>query len=120
MSRVKRGVAAKKSHKKILKQAKGYRGARSRTFTVANQAVIKAGQYAYRDRKQNKRNFRVLWIVRINAGARLHDLSYSQMMHGLKLAEISLDRKMLAELAANHPEVFAEVAQVAKKALQSA
>ena len=117
MSRVKRGVTAQKRHKKILKQAKGYRGARSRTFRVANQAVIKAGQYAYRDRKQRKRTFRSLWIVRINAAARLFELSYSQLMHGLKLAEVVMDRKMLAELAANHPEAFAEIARVAKAAL---
>ena len=96
MSRVKRGVQAKKRHKKILKLAKGYRGARSRTFKVANQAVLKAGQYAYRDRKVKKRTFRSLWIIRINAAVREHDLSYSVFMNGLKKANIDLDRRVLA------------------------
>ena len=93
MSRVKRGVQAKKRHKKILKLAKGYRGARSRTFKVANQAVLKAGQYAYRDRKVKKRTFRSLWIIRINAAVREHGLSYSVFMNGLKKANIDLDMR---------------------------
>ena len=99
MSRVKRGVQAKKRHKKILKLAKGYRGARSRTFKVANQAVLKAGQYAYRDRKVKKRTFRSLWIIRINAAVREHGLSYSVFMNGLKKANIDLDRRVLANMA---------------------
>ena len=95
MSRVKRGVQAKKRHKKILKLAKGYRGARSRTFKVANQAVLKAGQYAYRDRKVKKRTFRSLWIIRINAAVREHGLSYSVFMNGLKKANIDLDLSLI-------------------------
>ncbi len=94
MARVKRGVTAHARHKKILKLAKGYYGARSRVYRVAHQAVIKAGQYAFRDRRQKKRQFRALWIVRINAGARLFGLSYSRMMNGLKKANITLDRKV--------------------------
>ncbi len=90
MPRVKRGVQARARHKKLLNEAKGYYGARSRIYRVAKQAVIKAAQYAYRDRRQNKRNFRALWIVRINAGARLHGLSYSRLMNGLKKANISI------------------------------
>ncbi|MCL4167363.1 UNVERIFIED_CONTAM: hypothetical protein GTU68_035177, partial [Idotea baltica] len=96
MARVKRGVTARAKHKKVLKKAKGYYGARSRVYRVANQAVTKAGQYAYRDRRQKKRQFRSLWIVRINAAARMFDMSYSVFMNGLKKAEIEVDRKMLA------------------------
>ena len=107
MSRVKRGVQAKKRHKKILKLAKGYRGARSRTFKVANQAVLKAGQYAYRDRKVKKRTFRSLWIIRINAAVREHGLSYSVFMNGLKKANIDLDRRVLANMAIEDKEGFA-------------
>ncbi len=99
MARVKRGVQARRRHKKILKQAKGYYGARSRVFRVAVQAVTKAGQYAYRDRKVRKRQFRRLWIVRINAAARLNGLSYSRMIDGLKKASIEVDRKVLADIA---------------------
>lgn len=99
MSRVKRGVTARARHKKVLNQAKGYYGARSRVYRVAKQAVIKAGQYAYRDRKVKKRTFRSLWIVRINAAARQHDISYSQLINGLNKADVELDRKALAELA---------------------
>ena len=95
MARVKRGVQSKKRHKKILKQAKGYRGARSRTYKVAKQAVMRAGQYAYRDRRQKKRVFRSLWIVRINAAARENDISYSKLIAGLKKANIELDRNYL-------------------------
>ena len=101
MARVKRGVIARRRHKKILKQAKGYYGARSRVFRVAKQAVIKAGQYAYRDRRQRKRQFRQLWIARINAGARLNGLSYSKFINGLKKAAVEIDRKVLADLAVN-------------------
>ena len=115
MPRVKRGVTAKARHKKILKQAKGYYGARSRVFRVAKQAVIKALQYAYRDRRQRKREFRALWIARINAAARLHGLSYSRFMNGLKKASITLDRKVLADLAVNDKAGFAKLAQIASQ-----
>ena len=117
MPRVKRGVTARARHKKVLKQAKGYYGARSRVFRVAKQAVIKALQYAYRDRRQRKREFRALWIVRINAGARLHGLSYSRFMNGLKKANITLDRKVLADLAVNDKVGFAKLAAQAKAAV---
>ncbi|BCX82699.1 large subunit ribosomal protein L20 [Methylomarinovum caldicuralii] len=113
MPRVKRGVIARRRHKKILTQAKGYYGARSRVFRVAKQAVIKAGQYAYRDRKQRKRQFRSLWITRINAAAREHGLSYSRFMNGLHKADIAIDRKVLADMAVNDKEAFAELAKVA-------
>ncbi|MFZ4077685.1 MAG: 50S ribosomal protein L20 [Legionellaceae bacterium] len=119
MPRVKRGVTAKARHKKILDQAKGYSGARSRTYRVAKQAVIKAGQYAYRDRRQKKRQFRALWIVRINAEARVCGLSYSQFMNGLKKADITLDRKVLADLAVHDKAAFAHVVEQAKVALAS-
>ena len=101
MARVKRGVQAKARHKKVLKQAKGYRGARSRTYKVAKQAVMRAGQYAYRDRRVKKRVFRSLWIVRINAAARENGLTYSKLIAGLKKASIDLDRKTLANIAVN-------------------
>ena len=117
MGRVKRGVTAKARHKKILKMAKGYYGARSRVFRVAKQAVIKALQYAYRDRRQRKREFRALWIARINAAARLHGLSYSRFMNGLKKANITLDRKVLADLAVHDKVGFAKIAQQAASAL---
>lgn len=117
MARVKRGVIARARHKKVLKQARGYYGARSRVYRVAKQAVIKAGQYAYRDRKQKKRQFRRLWIVRINAAARLHGLSYSQFMNGLKKAEVLVDRKILAELAVFNKPAFAQLAETAKQKL---
>lgn len=118
MPRVKRGVQARARHKKLLREAKGYSGARSRLYRTAKQAVIKAAQYAYRDRRQNKRNFRALWIIRINAGARLHGLSYSRLMNGLKKANIQLDRKMLADLALNDAVAFAKLAETAQQALQ--
>ncbi len=114
MPRVKRGVTARKRHKKVLKQAKGYYGARSRVYRVAKQAVIKAGQYAYRDRRQRKRQFRSLWITRINAAAREHGLSYSRFMAGLKKASIDIDRKILADLAVHDKEAFAELAKIAQ------
>jgi large subunit ribosomal protein L20 len=117
MARVKRGVVAHRRHKKILKQAKGYYGARSRVFRVAKQAVIKAGQYAYRDRKVKKRVFRALWITRINAQARVNDITYSKLIAGLKKAEIAIDRRVLADLAVNDKDAFAAVAQEAKAAL---
>ncbi len=117
MARVKRGVTARARHKKVLKKAKGYYGARSRVFRVANQAVTKAGQYAYRDRRQKKRQFRRLWIVRINAAARMFDMSYSRFMDGLNKAEIDVDRKMLADLAVHDIDAFGQLAEKAKAAL---
>jgi large subunit ribosomal protein L20 len=108
---------ARKRHKKILKLARGYYGHRSRIFRVAKQAVIKASQYAFRDRKQRKRQFRRLWVARINAAARLHDLTYSRFIHGLKLANIDMDRKILAELAMNDEAAFAVVVSKVKAAL---
>jgi large subunit ribosomal protein L20 len=113
MPRVKRGVTARARHKKVLKQAKGYYGARSRVYRVAKQAVIKAGQYAYRDRRQRKRQFRALWIVRINAAARECGLSYSRFMDGLKKASVEIDRKVLADLAVRDKDAFAELARIA-------
>ncbi len=117
MARVKRGVTAHKKHKKVLKKAKGYYGARSRVYRVATQAVTKAGQYAYRDRRQKKRQFRRLWIVRINAAARMFDLSYSRLINGLSKAEIEVDRKMLADLAVHDIDAFGKIAEQAKAAL---
>ena len=109
MARVKRGVVAHARHKKILKLAKGYKGARSKVYRVAKQAVIKAGQYAYIGRKQRKRQFRSLWITKINAAARLNNMSYSQFMNQLKKADITINRKMLAELAMNNAESFTAI-----------
>src|SRR5690554_40834 len=117
MARVKRGVVARRRHKKILKQAKGYYGARSRVFRVAKQAVIKADQYAYRDRRNRKRAFRALWIARINAGARANGLSYSRLIAGLKKANVEIDRKVLADLAMNEQQAFAAVVEKAKASL---
>ncbi len=117
MPRAKRGVQSKARHRKILKQAKGYRGARSKSFKTSKQAVDKAGQYAYRDRRQRKRQFRALWITRINAGARENGLSYSRMMDGLKRAQIDLDRKVLADLAVHDKSAFAALTEKAKAAL---
>ena len=117
MARVKRGVTAHARHKKVLKAAKGYYGARSRVYRVAVQAVTKAGQYAYRDRRQKKRQFRQLWIVRINAAARVNGLSYSKFVCGLKKASIELDRKILANIAVNDKPTFAVLVEKAKAAL---
>lgn len=119
MARVNKSVASRARRKKILKQAKGYYGARSRTFKVAKQAVIKAGQYAYRDRRQKKRQFRSLWIVRINAAAREHGMSYSQFMNGLKKASIALDRKVLAHLAVHEAKSFMAIVERAKQAVNA-
>ena len=119
MARVKRGVVAKSRHKKVLKKAKGYYGARSKLFKTAKQAVIKAGQYAYRDRRQRKRQFRALWITRINAAARLHGLSYSRFVDGLNKAEVVIDRKVLADLAVNDKVAFGALAEQAKASLSS-
>jgi len=117
MPRVKRGVTAHRRHKKILKQAKGYYGARSRVFRVAKQAVTKAGQYAYRDRRQRKRQFRALWITRINGQSRANGMTYSRLINGLKRAEIGLDRRVLADLAVHDKEAFAAVVERARTAL---
>ncbi len=114
MSRVKRGVAAKKRRNRILKEAKGYTGARSRLLKTAREAVERAQRYAYRGRKERKRDFRSLWIARINAAARLHGLSYSRLLHGLKEAGIEIDRKILAQLAVDDPKSFSQLALVAK------
>ncbi len=117
MARVKRGVTARARHKKVLEKAKGYRGRRKNVFRVAVQAVTKAGQYAYRDRRQRKRQFRTLWIARINAAAREHGLSYSRFINGLKLASIEIDRKVLADIAVFEKEAFAQLAEQAKASL---
>ncbi len=119
MARVKRGVTAHARHKKVLKAAKGYYGARSRQYRSAVQAVTKAGQYAYRDRRQKKRQFRELWIVRINAAARQHDLSYSQLINGLHKANIEIDRKVLSDMAINDKAAFEAIANKAKEALSA-
>lgn len=117
MARVKRGVQARRRHKKILAQAKGYYNARRKIYRVAKQAVIKAGQYAYRDRKQRKRQFRSLWITRINAAARNNGMSYSRFINGLKKADISLDRKVLADMAVHDKAGFAAIVEKAKSVL---
>lgn len=117
MARVKRGVQANRRHKKVLARAKGYYGARSPVFRVAVQAVTKAGQYAYRDRRNKKRSFRRLWIARINAGARLNGLSYSRMINGLKKASIEIDRRVLADIAMHDAQSFTALAEKAKQAL---
>jgi len=117
MPRVKRGVTTHARHKKVLKKAKGYQGARSRTYKVAKQAVTKAGQYAFRDRKQRKRQFRALWIARINAAARENGLSYSRFINGLLKANIELDRKVLADIAVKDKAAFGALVEKAKAAL---
>ena len=117
MARVKRGVIARARHNKVLKKAKGYYNARRKTYRSAKQAVIKAGQYAYRDRRAKKRDFRALWIARINAAARLHELSYSRLIAGLRHAGIEIDRKLLADLAIHDAPAFGVIAEQAKAAL---
>ena len=117
MPRVKRGVTARARHKKVLALAKGFRGRRKNVYRVAKQAVMKAGQYAYRDRRQRKRQFRQLWIVRINAAARENGLSYSKFMNGLKRAAIEIDRKVLADMAVFDKSTFTQLAEKAKAAL---
>lgn len=119
MSRVKRGVTTHARHRKVIKSAKGYYGRRKNTFRAANQAVEKAGQYAYRDRKARKRNFRALWIQRINAGAREHGLTYGRFIDGLNKAGIEIDRKMLADLAVKEPEAFKALVDQAAAAVKS-
>lgn len=117
MARIKGGMNAKKKHKKILKLAKGYRGARSKQYRVAKQSVMRALEESYKGRKQRKRQFRQLWIARINAAARLNGLSYSKFMHGLKLAQIDINRKMLSEMAISDPESFTKLTDAAKEKL---
>ena len=119
MARVKRGVTARARHKKVLKAAKGYYGARSRVYRVAHQAVIKAGQYAYRDRRAKRRQFRQLWIARINAAARQNGLPYSKFIAGLKKASIEVDRKILADIAVHDKTAFAVLVEKAKEALNA-
>ncbi len=117
MARIKGGVGAKKRHNRVLKLAKGYRGARSKQYRVAKQSVMRALTTSYAGRKERKRQFRQLWIARINAAARMNGLSYSKFMYGLKLAEVDLNRKMLSEMAISDPEGFAKLAEVAKSKL---
>jgi len=117
MARVKRGVIARRRHNKVLKAAKGYYGARSKVFRVAKQAVIKAGQYAYRDRRTKKRQFRRLWIARINAAARMNDMTYSRFINGVSKAGIEVDRKVLADIAVHDAAAFTAIAEKAKAAL---
>ena len=120
MPRVKRGVTARARHQKVLKLAKGYRGRRKNVYRIAKQAVMKAGQYQYRDRRQRKRQFRTLWIARINAASRELGLTYSRFMNGLKRAGFELDRKVLADIAAREPESFKALAEKAAAALKAA
>ena len=117
MARIKGGANAKKRHNKVLKAAKGYRGARSKQYRVAKQSVMRADASAFAGRKERKRDFRKLWIARINAAARQNDISYSQLMHGLKVAGVDMNRKMLSEIAIADPEGFAKLVEVAKAAL---
>lgn len=117
MARIKGGMNAKKKHKRVLKLAKGYRGARSKQYRVAKQSVMRAWEESYTGRKQKKRQFRQLWIARINAAARMNGLSYSKFMYGLKLAEVNVNRKMLSEMAISDPEGFASLVEVAKSKL---
>lgn len=117
MARVKRSTSAQKKRRKVIEEAKGYWGLKNSSYRRAKEQLIKSGTYAYRDRRARKREFRRLWITRINAGAREHGLSYNQFIHGLKEAEIDIDRKMLADLAVREPEVFAQIAARAKEAL---
>ncbi len=119
MSRVKRGVTTHARHRKVIKAAKGYYGRRKNTFRTANQAVEKAGQYAYRDRKTRKRNFRALWIQRINAAAREHGMTYGRFIHGLSQAGIEVDRKVLADLAVREPDAFETLVNRAREAVQA-
>ncbi len=120
MSRVKRSVSARKKRRKVLDQAKGYRATKNSSYKRAKEQVQRSGQYAYRDRRVRKREFRKLWIVRINAGARENGLSYNQFMHGLQLANVELDRKILADMAVSDPAAFASLVATAKAALDKA
>jgi len=116
MPRVKRGVTARARHKKVLEQAKGFRGRRGNVYRIAKEAVMKAGQYAYRDRRQKKREFRALWIARINAAARINGTTYSELIAGLKTAGCTLDRKVLADLAARDPKAFGQLVELVRNA----
>jgi len=118
MARVKGGPTTRRRRKRVLKLAKGYYGAKHALFRTAKQQVMKSGQYAYRDRRQRKRDFRKLWITRINAAARLHDMSYSKLMHGLKQVGVDINRKMLADLAVNDEEAFAKLVERANEAVK--
>lgn len=118
MARVKGGIVTRKRRKRVLKLAKGYYGSKHTLFKTAKQQVIKSGQYAYRDRRNKKREFRKLWISRINAAARMHDISYSKLMHGLKLAGIEVNRKMLSDLAIHDEKAFTQIVEQAKAAIQ--
>jgi large subunit ribosomal protein L20 len=120
MARVKRSVHAKKKRREVLEQAKGYRGLKKNSYKRAKEQVMKSLSYSYRDRRVRKRDFRRLWIIRINAGARQNGMSYNQMMHGLKLAEVELDRKVLADIAVSDPKAFTVQADTAKAALAAA
>jgi large subunit ribosomal protein L20 len=120
MPRVKRGVIARAAHKKVIEKAKGFRGRRNNVFRVANEAVMRAGQYAYRDRRNKKRVFRSLWITRINAAVREHDMTYSQFMYGLKKAAVEVDRKVMADIAVLDKPAFAKFVELAKANLASA
>ncbi len=117
MTRIKRGIIKRKKHKKVLKAARGYYGAKSRSYRSAKQQLLKSMSYAYRDRKNNKRNFRRLWIIRINAAARINGLSYNELIDGLKKASVEINRKILSEIAVNDPNAFKELTEVAKKQL---
>lgn len=117
MARVKRGITTHRRHKKILKLAKGYRGSKSKLYRVANQQVMKSGNYAYAHRKLKKREFRQLWIARINAAARDNGISYSRMVHGLKVAGVDINRKVLSDIAISDPAAFSELAELAKKSV---
>lgn len=117
MTRVKRGTVKNRRHKKVLKEARGYQGSKSRTFKSAKQQLMKSMSYAYRDRKNNKRNFRRLWITRINAAARLNGMSYSEFINGLKKASVDINRKMLSEIAVSDPDAFKQLTEIARKEL---
>ena len=118
MTRIKRGSLKRKKHNKILKEARGYYGAKSRSYRSAKQQLLKSMSYAYRDRKNNKRNFRRLWIIRINAAARINGLSYNELINGLKKASVEINRKILSEIAVNDPNAFKALTDVAKKQLE--
>src|SRR5213078_3040371 len=120
MARVKRSVHGKKKRREVLAQASGYRGLKKNTYRKAKEQMLKSLSYAYRDRRTRKRDFRRLWIIRINAGARQHGLSYNQLIHGLKLAEVELDRKVLADIAVSDPQAFTVLAETARAALAAA
>lgn len=119
MARVKRGVRAHERHKKILKLARGYRGAKSKLFKMAKQQVVRSMAFAYAHRKLRRRDFRKLWIIRINAAARMNDITYNRFMYGLKVADININRKMLADLAINDPATFTKLVETAKETLES-